>query len=724
MIPSLRQWIVLILLLGTTLCPVYASHWVLNNPYPESEANQKIYYSSFNEQPKTLDPARSYSSNEYQFTMQIYEPLLHYDYLTRPYKVVPLIATAMPEVHYFDRLYHPIYDVTKGEVAYTVYTIHIKPGILFQPHPALAKDKKGKYRYLNLSRNYLDEHDINKLSDFKYTGTRELTVDDYMYEIKRLAHPAVNSAIYGLMSDHIVGFREYASTLPFASGEFIDLRKYPMAGLRKLDDYTFEITLKGQYPQFMFWLAMPFFAPIPWEADQFYSQAGMRDKNLSFEWYPVGTGPFMLSENNPNRQMILNRNPNFREDYFPSEGSLEDERKGYLLHAGAKLPLIDRAVYTLEKESIPRWNKFLQGYYDLSGISTDSFDQAIQISRSGAPRLSPAMLDKKMKLTQTTDPTLFYLGFNMLDPVVGGYTEQAKKLRLAISIAVNFDENIAIFLNGRGKAAQGPIPPGIFGYREGAAGINPYVYYWDGTKARRKSINEAKKLLREAGYLSGRDPKTGKPLILNYDVSITGSPDEKAQLDWMRKQFARIGIDLNLRATQYNRFQDKMRTGNAQIFSWGWNADYPDPENFLFMFYSTNGKVEYGGENAANYKNPRYDRLFDRMKNRNNDAIRQQLIDQMVEILRHDAPWIWGINSQTLILTQQWVSPTKPNTISTSALKYIAIDVAKRNELRQLWNQPVLWPIGLLLLFFLLSLLPLLVAYYRKEKQKAMRVKR
>lgn len=192
----------------------------------------------------------------------------------------------------------------------------------------------------------------------------------------------------------------------------------------------------------------------------------------------------------------------------------------------------------------------------------------------------------------------------------------------------------------------------------------------------------------------------------------------------MRKQFARIGIDLNLRATQYNRFQDKMRTGNAQIFSWGWNADYPDPENFLFMFYSTNGKVEYGGENAANYKNPRFDRLFDRMKNRNNDAIRQQLIDQMVEILRHDAPWIWGINSQTLILTQQWVSPTKPNTISTSALKYIAIDVAKRNELRQLWNQPVLWPIGLLLLFFLLSLLPLLVAYYRKEKQKAMRVKR
>ncbi|ARG97211.1 ABC transporter substrate-binding protein [Legionella micdadei] len=719
---SMKQWIVSILSLWSFL-PVHAGNWVLNNPYPESEANQKIYYSSFNEQPKTLDPARSYSSNEYQFTMQIYEPLLHYDYLSRPYKVVPLIATEMPEVRYTDKFNHTLFNATNADVAYTIYTIHIKPGIFFQPHPALAKDKKGNYRYLNLPTNYLDEHDINKLSDFHYTGTRELTADDYLYEIKRLANPAVNSAIYGLMSEHIVGFREYASILPSQSSGFIDLRKYPMAGLQKLDNYTFEITLKGQYPQFMFWLAMPFFAPIPWEADRFYSQAGMHEKNLTFEWYPIGTGPFMLSENNPNRRMVLDKNPNFHKDYFPNKGSLEDQRKGYLLHAGEKLPLIDRAIYTLEKESIPRWNKFLQGYYDLSGISADSFDQAIQISRSGVPRLSQAMIDKKMTLTQTTDPTLFYLGFNMLDPVVGGNTERARKLRLAISIAVNFDENIAIFLNGRGKSAQGPIPPGIFGYREGAAGINPFVYYWDGRKARRKSIKDAKKLMREAGYPGGRDPKTGNPLILNYDVPITGNPDEKAQLDWMRKQFARIGIDLNLRATQYNRFQDKMRTGNAQIFSWGWNADYPDPENFLFLFYSTNGKVKYGGENAANYKNPRFDRLFDQMKNRNNDPTRQQLIDQMVEILRHDAPWIWGINSQTLILTQQWVSPTKPNTISTSALKYIAIDVAKRNELRRLWNQPVLWPIGMLFLFFLLSLLPLLVAYHRKEKQCALREK-
>ncbi|MBA3535460.1 MAG: ABC transporter substrate-binding protein [Tatlockia sp.] len=720
---GLKQVIALILL--ACALPLHASNWVFNNPYPKSEAHQKIYYSSFKEQPKTLDPARSYTSNEYQFISQVYESLLQYDYLIRPYQLKPLTASAMPEVQYFDKFNRLLSRAESGEIAYSLYTIRIKPGIFFQPHPALAKNERGAYRYLNLSDDYLEENDINKLSDFPHRGTRELKADDYIYQIKRLANPAVNSPIYGLMSEHIVGFREYASSLTSQamSDGFIDLRKYPLVGLQKIDDYTFTIRLKDQYLQFIYWLAMPFFSPIAWEADLFYSQPGMDDKNLSFGWYPIGTGPFMISTNNPNRRIILSRNPNFRQEYFPDKGSAEDVQKGYLDHAGELLPLIDKAVYTLEKESIPRWNKFLQGYYDASGISADSFDQAIRISPSGEPELSQSMIDKKLKLTQTTDASIYYLGFNMLDKDVGGNSEAARKLRLAISIAVNHDEHIAIFLNGRGKAAQGPIPPGIFGFKQGAEGINPYVYSWDGTKAKRRSIADAKALLREAGYPEGRNPVTGKALVLNYDVPITGGPDDKAQLDWMRKQFALIGIDLNVRATQYNRFQDKMRSGNAQIFSWGWNADYPDPENFLFMFYSKNGKVRFGGENAANYSNEHYDKLFEEMKNRSNDAERQKIIDEMVELLRHDAPWIWGVNSETLDLNQQWVSAIKPNTISNDTLKYVAIDVPQRNKLRNQWNSPILWPIGLLLLFIVLSLMPLFFAYRKKERKIAARLK-
>lgn len=698
-----------------------AAPWILNNPYPESDANQAIYYTSFTEQPKTLDPAKSYSSNEYQFTGQIYEPVLQYDYLTRPYQLVPLTASVMPEVRYLDKQGKLLKRPDIKTVAKTVYTIRIKPGILYQPHPAFAKDASGNYEYLSLSKDYLDSHDINDISDFKHTATRELIVDDYIYEIKRLATPALNSPIYGLMSEHIEGFSKFKQALPTKTG-YIDLREYALSGVRKIDDYSYEITIKGLYPQFQFWLAMPFFAPIPWEVDQFYAQPDMADRNLGLGWFPVGTGPFMLSENNPNSKMVLDKNPNYRMTTFPKDASDDDKAQGFVHHPGKPLPLIDQAVYTLEKEAIPRWTKFLQGYYDLSGISADSFDQAIQINRRGEPTLTPDMQQKGLRLTQMIDPTIFYLGFNMLDPVVGGESMRARKLRQAISIAINYDENIAIFYNGRGKPAQGPIPPGIFGHRTGEDGMNPYVYLWQGEGLQRRPIEDAKQLMREAGYPDGRDPKTKEPLMLNYDVPASGGPDDKAQLNWMRKQFAKIGIALNIRATQYNRFQEKMRNGNAQIFTWGWHADYPDPENFLFLLYGPNGKVKHGGENAANYDNPEYNRLFELVRHMPNDEQRLAMIDDMVTMVRRDAPWAFGINTQSLALSQQWVAPFKPNTISQNTLKYMAIDTSRRNTLRQQWNHPIIWPVGLFLLCLGLLILPFGVAYIRRQKQTASRI--
>lgn len=717
-----QGWFGVFFLLAPTL--LYADGFVLNNPYPARESKEDIYYTSFSEQPKTLDPAKSYSSNEYIFIAQIYEPVLQYDYLTRPYTLAPLTATQLPEVRYYHKSGQLLDNPAPGEVFRSVYTIHIQPGIYFQPHPAFAQDQQGHYLYHHMTAGYLDAHGIKQLSDFEHTGTRELKSEDYLYEIKRLADPAINSPIYGLMSTYIEGFQAFAKTLPSerTASQSLDLRRYPLSGIQKIDDYTFEITIKGRYTQFLFWLAMPFFSPVPWEADRFYAQPDMEDKNLGFGWYPVGTGPFMLSENNPNSRMILDKNPNYRAEFYPKAGTLEDEQEGYLHHRGERLPLIEKAVYTLEKEAIPRWTKFLQGYYDLSGVSADSFDQAIQITPSGEATLTPEMQSKGIRLTQMTDPSIYYSGFNMLDPIVGGQSARARKLRQAISIAVNYDENIAIFYNGRGQAAQGPIPPGIFGYQAGKEGINPYVYKWDGQRSKRRSIDEAKQLMQEAGYPGGRDPKTGQPLILHYDVPTSGAPDEKARLNWMRKQFAQIGISLNIRATQYNRFQTKMRNGNAQIFNWGWHADYPDPENFLFLLYGKNSKVHHGGENAANYQNAEYDRLFDLMKNRANDAKREKIIHQMISILQRDAPWIWGINSQSLVLSQQWVSPTKPNTISQNTLKYMNIDVELRNRLRSQWNQPILWPVLLFFGFISILLLPFVFAYYHHQKRRVRRI--
>jgi oligopeptide transport system substrate-binding protein len=698
-----------------------------NSPYPPQQAGHNILYSSFNERPNHLDPAQSYSSNEVVFTGQIYEPPLQYHFLKRPYQLEPLTVTRMPEPYYLDASGQRLPDNAAVErIAYSVYDIEIKPGIRYQPHPAFARGPDGEYLY-----HHIDESDlasVNSLSDFKQTGTRELTAADYVYQIKRLAHPHLHSPIFGLMSDYIVGLRDYAKTLKVAAespgaAAFLNLNDYPLEGAEVIDRYRYRIKLHGKYPQFRYWLAMPFFAPVPWEADVFYSRPGMKERNITLDWYPVGTGPYMLTVNNPNLQMVMERNPNFHGETYPAEGDPGDAEAGLLEDAGKPLPLVDTVIFSLEKENIPLWNKFLQGYYDSSGINSDSFDQAIQIGSAGDISLTPELRRKGIKLNTAVSASIFYMGFNMQNPVVGGDSERARLLRQAISIAMDYEEYISIFANGRGIAAQGPLAPGIFGYVGGRAGINPYVYDWGKHGPQRKPIAYAKKLLAEAGYPDGRDLQSGKPLVLYLDTPA-GGPDDSARLNWLRKQFAKLDIQLQIRDSDYNRFQDKMRKGTAQIFQWGWNADYPDPENFLFLLYGKNSKVEHNGENAANYVNPEYDRLFEKMTNMDNGPQRQALIDRMVAILRHDAPWVFGFHPKQFALYHQWYHNAKTNLMANNTLKYRRIDPDLRQQLRRAWNPPVLWPLGLLLVLLVLLVIPAVIAYRRHEAQRLLAVQR
>jgi len=695
-----------------------------NDPYPAAEDLANVYYSSFDERPKHLDPARSYSANEWAFISQIYEPPLQYHFLKRPYQLVPLTTTAMPEVRRYDQHGRQLPDdAPTAQVAYTDYLLSIKPGIRYQPHPAFARDGQGGWRYWPLPDGMLAK--VNTLADFPDSDTRELTAADYVYQVKRLAFGPNHSPVAGLMAEHIVGFRDFQQTslqayraLKADSGgdaPWLDLRPLPLAGVQATDRYHLRIRIQGEYPQFIYWLAMNFFAPMPWEVERFYTQPGLAQRNITLDWYPVGTGPYYLAENNPNLRMVLARNPNFHGEAYPSEGMPDDRESGMLDDAGRPMPFIDRAVYSLEKEAIPRWNKFLQGYYDSSGINAESFDQAVQFGSGGKAALTPEMRARGIQLNTAVETSVYYTGFNMKDPVVGGNSKRARLLRRAIAIAIDMEEYIAVFQNGRGEAAQGPLPPGIFGYRAGVAGHNPYVYRVVDGKVRRRPIGEARALLARAGYPNGRNPKTGAPLVLYYDT-LSGGPGSKSVLDWYRKQFAKLGIELVVRTSDYNRFQEKMRNGTEQMFTWGWNADYPDPENFLFLLYGPNGKVEQQGENAANYSNREFDTLYTRMKDLPNGAERQRVIDRMVELARRDGPWIWGFNPKAYSLHHAWYHNAKPHLMANNTLKYKRVDPALRAQRRAEWNQPVRWPLAAALLVLLLSVAPAWIAYRRRER--------
>ncbi len=714
------RWLLPILLLVlTSLLSACGRDW--NNPYPGEGGEASVVYSAFAERPKHLDPARSYSSNEVEFTGQIYEPPLQYHFLKRPYTLIPLTAAGVPVPAFYDQAGQRLPDdAPSALIARSVYEIRIRPGILYQPHPAFARDEAGRHRYHSIDAAQVEGK--RQIADFEHTGTRELVAADYVYQIKRLANPQVSSPIFGLMSEYIIGLKELGETLAQASkekpGQLLRLDEYPLAGAEVVDRYTYRINIRGKYPQFIFWLAMPFFAPIPWEAEVFYSQPGMAEKNFNLDWQPVGTGPFYLALNDPNRRMELRKNPNFHGETYPVEGSEEDRAAGLLDDAGKPLPLIESAAFSLEKETIPYWSKFLQGYYDSSGISSDSFDQAIQFSGSGDPQLTDAMREKDIRLVTTIATSLWYVGFNMLDPVVGGLSPERQKLRQALSIAFDFEEFISIFINGRGIPAQGPIPPGIFGHVPGPEGHNPYVFEVLDGEVRRRSLETARRLLAEAGYPNGRDARTGAPLVLYFDTAASG-PDAKSRLDWIKKQLAKLNVQLVVRGTDYNRFQDKIRKGNAQLFEWGWNADYPDPENFLFLLYGPNSKVGSGGENAANYQSPEFDRLFTRMKDMENGPERQQVIDAMLEIVRRDAPWIFAYHPKSFGLHHAWVHNVKPNLMANNTLKYRRIDPALRAAKRHAWNRPVLWPLALGVVAVVVVVAPAVIAWRRRERKTA-----
>jgi ABC-type transport system substrate-binding protein len=596
----------------------------------------------------------------------------------------------MPEVIYLDENRNRV-DKNSSDIAYTKYIFRLKDDIFYQNHPAFLKE------------NWRLKGDIDSLYSLK-SSTRKLEARDYIYAIKKMALRQNHSPILDTMQDYIIGLDSYSKMVTdiYKKSKGVNLRDYNISGVKLIDKFTFSITIKGKYPQFLYWLSMNFFAPIPYEADIFYKQPKLIKRNITLNTYPIGTGAFYLYQNNPNQKIVLLKNSNYHIEYYPNTKN--------------KLPFLEKIIFSLEKESIPLWNKFLQGYYDFSGVNSETFDQTIDISASGNMKLSEDMERRGIKLKSSIAPSIFYMAFNMLDPVVGGYSNEAKKLRQAISIAQNEEEYISIFLNGRGVVAQSPIPPSIFGHLEGKEGINPFVYDYINGKAIRKPIEYAKRLLAEAGYPNGISKKTGKRLILYYDTTSSGV-DDRTLLDWRRKQFKKLGIDLVIRATDYNRFQEKVRKGKVQIFSWGWNADYPDPENFLFLLYGKNGVVRTNGAgvNSANYENPKYDRLFDEIKLMENSPLRLEKIKEMIRVVQEDAPWVFGIHPKSLILYHSWAKNVIPNAMANNILKYRDINVTERLIKQQEWNRPIIFPIFIMLAIGVIVVY-LLILYYKREQ--------
>ena len=546
---------------------------------------------------KGLDPI--YADDLYAGTQssQAYESLYEYHYLKRPYVIIPSLAESLPQVS-SDGL---------------TYVIQLKKGTHFQDDPSF-KATQGK--------------------------GRELTADDVVYSFKRLADPQLNSSGWWILDGRVTGLNAWRDK---ASQAGVTDYASPVEGLKSIGPYTVQIKLVQRSSQLLYFLAMPFTAIVPREAVEQYGK--------EFLNHAVGTGPFRLAEYNPNSKITWVRNPTYRKDSYPSDGSVGDRESGLLDDAGKMLPLVEQVNVDILVEQQPMWLNFMAGRIDLAGIPKDNFSSAI----TGNKELTPELKSKGVRLTVSPGLDITHVTFNMSDPLLG----KNKYLRQALSLVYDQVGFIDLFYNGRALAANGPIPPGLSGYDPNLK--NPY---------REFNISRAKKLLEKAGYPGGK----GLPPL---QYATLADSTARQMTEYIQKMMSVVGVTLKVDSYAWPQFLEVVKNRRSQIWEYAWSADYPDAENFLQLFYSKNSSP---GPNDSNYSNPEFDRLYEKSLTLADGTERTHLYQKMVSLLVEDCPWIFGAHRLSYVLTQPWLRNFKVDEFDHGLYKYYRIDKPSQSE--------------------------------------------
>lgn len=602
-------------------------------PYREKRADGSpwiVSYRAFSDDPRSLDPQFTYDEISHRVTSSVYDTLLTYEPFREDFVLKPELGAELPVLEQ-----NP--DGTAS------YICRIKPGVTFHDDPCFPGGKG-----------------------------RELTSQDFVYAFQRMADPKVECPIASNLQEVITGM-----DAAWQNAESLGKFDYdaPFPPVEAVDRYTFKIHLKKPYPQLRFWLAFPFTAPVPREAVEYYD-GRMHDGKVRplFKFHPVGTGAFRLAEWQRGSLIRLVRNENYIVTRFPTSGWPAEHADRYIPHAGKSLPLIDEVQLLIMRESIPAWILFKQGWTDASGVGKDVFNSVITTDKN----LSPAYKARGIELVKDVELSTFYLMFNMDDPVIG----KNALLRKALSTVFDAETANEIFWNGIWMETQQLLPPRIFGHDP--AFQNPF---------RQTNVEKARALLAEAGYPGGIDPRTGRPLELTLD-SAADSGASRQMAEYEKSQFEKLGLRVRIVENIFAQMIDKQSNGNYQFLFAGWNADYPDPENFFFLFYGPN--IPPRGYNQSRYNNPEFNKLFEQMSSMEDSPQRADIIRQMNQVMTDDcviAP-LW--NPVSYGLMQPWAKRIVRNALVAKggSLKYIWIDVPMRDVERRKLNQKNYWPLA------------------------------
>ncbi len=573
---------------------------------------RKVIRLAYQSAESKFDPQSESDSGSGAINDQIFESLLQYDYLARPAKLRPRAAQALPEVS------------ADG----TVYTLRVKPGILFTPHPAFKGEK------------------------------RELTAHDYVYSIKRLFDPRHRSQWLFLVEGKIRG-GDAAMNAAKETGRFDYDR--PIEGLQVLDRYTLRITLANTDFGFAYVLAMPATGAVAREVEAMHGD--------DFHAHPIGTGPFVLKEWVRGSRVVLEANPQYRGEVFESVGADDPlSREIAARLAGQRLPLVGRIEIQVIEEAQPRWLSFLNNQHDYIRPVPPDFASLAMPNGQIAPNLKR----RGMRAIPDEEAYTTYTTFNLQTSIdgrkndVGGYTPERVALRRAIAMAFRMDELISILDKGTSTRAHTPLPPAVAGHEAGF--VSPTLQY---------NVPRAKALLDMFGFVDRdgdgyRENPDGSPL--SFDHASYPTQRERDRNELWKKSMDDIGIRVTFNLVEkLPELRKQARFGKVQSFSYGWIADYPDGENFLQLHWS--GSI--GQTNYAMFDLPEYNALYERAKRLPDGPERNALYSRMVKLILVYVPWMVETFKAETVMLQPWVLNFKKHPFGHEPWKYLDVDLAK-----------------------------------------------
>ncbi|MGZ5111638.1 MAG: ABC transporter substrate-binding protein [Usitatibacter sp.] len=557
-----------------------------------------------------FDPAAVSDLYSNNIMEEILEAPLTYDFLARPAKLKPQTLEAMPEI-------------TEGG---RTYTLRVRKGLLFADDPAFDGQK------------------------------RELTASDYEFALKRLIDPKLKSPNLWLIENRVAGVREAAALAARQNHFDYDAR---IPGIEVVDRYTLRIHLVKPDFNFLYILAMPNVAAQAREVVERYGD--------DIGAHPVGTGAFRLVEWKRSSKIVLERNPNFREQYYEAEPPADDPLSQQLYNEvkGRRLPMVDRVEVSIIEESQPRWLAFLNSELDWINLPYEFLNMALP-----GGKLSPALARRGTRYIPDIETVTTYLYFNMKDPTVGGYAPEKVALRRAFSLAYNTQEEVNLVRNGTAIEAQTLVPPGVLGY-------DPRFHM-----GKTFDVARAKALLDMFGYLDRdgdgwRDMPDGTSLQFHY----ASEPDQLSRLyiQLWKKAMDAINVRMTTDIAKWPDHRKMSKAGQLQTWQLAWSADYPDGENFYQLLYGPN----CGSSNDGCFQLPEFDALYDKAAMTPPGPERTAIYQQMARLVAAYAPMKLLSHRKYNYMLQPWIRGWRKHPIILEGYRYVDIDADARAKALQ-----------------------------------------